>query len=161
MIRRASLIFAILLSAAACGRGGGAAGEIPRETFIAANVELRALPDTATPERRAAVLRRHGVTERQLKAWVAANAREPEVLAKAWTEIAFRLDSLGGAPPGEPKPVPTAAPLPAPPAEMIEIPSPEVRPQPPVEGLDTLRGLRPPVRPIGEPPPPRRQHRVQ
>jgi hypothetical protein len=80
---------------------------IPREKFVAANVALRSLPDSATPELRAATLRKHGVTEQQLKAWVNGHARQPQEMAKAWEEIAFKLDSVGGATPLPPAGGPT------------------------------------------------------
>jgi hypothetical protein len=75
---------------------------IPREKFVAANVALRSLPDSATPQQRAATLRKHGVTELQLKAWVKGHTNEPQEMAKAWEEIAFKLDSIGSVPPTPP-----------------------------------------------------------
>ncbi|HEX2081833.1 MAG TPA: hypothetical protein VHG08_29275 [Longimicrobium sp.] len=104
MIRRTAFISAIVLSLAACGGDDEPAGVISREKFVRANVAVRSLGDDAPAERRAEVLRRHGVTERQMKAWVRAQSRDPETLARAWEEIAFKLDSIGGLPPGGVRP---------------------------------------------------------
>jgi hypothetical protein len=117
MIRRASLVLAAVLALAACGGDEQPAGGIPREKFVAANVALRSMPDGATPAERAAVLRKHGVTERQLKAWITGNTRDPATLAKAWEEIAFKLDSGANPPVG-----PTSAPQPSPPPPGSQVP---------------------------------------
>jgi hypothetical protein len=98
LVFRALLLPLLALAAAACGGDKGPAGVIPREKFVAANVALRSLPDSATPQQRTATLRKHGVTERQLKAWVNGHTGEPQEMAKVWEEIAFKLDSIGGAP---------------------------------------------------------------
>ncbi|HEX6368964.1 MAG TPA: hypothetical protein VF006_08525 [Longimicrobium sp.] len=108
-IRRASLVLAAALSLAACGGDEQPSGVIAREKFVAANVAVRSLPDGATAAERAAVLRKHGVTDRQLKAWVNGHARNPETLAKAWEEIAFKLDSAGN-PSMPPVPRPSSTP---------------------------------------------------
>ncbi|HEX5871812.1 MAG TPA: hypothetical protein VFY65_15395 [Longimicrobium sp.] len=108
MIRRVPLVLAATFALAACGGDEQPAGVIPREKFVAANVAVRSLPDGATPEERAAVLRKHGVTDKQLRAWVTGHAGDPETLAKAWEQIAFRLDSLSNpAMPPVPQPSPT------------------------------------------------------
>jgi hypothetical protein len=146
MIRRALLVPAAALALAACGGDDAPAGQIPREKFVAANIAVRSLPDGATPEQRAAALRKHGVTEKQLKAWINAQAREPEVLAKAWEEIAFKLDSLGGAvlpTPVTPVPGGTAAPVPPP-------------PRPPLQGRPDSIRLDPSLPPPGTDPRPER-----
>jgi hypothetical protein len=101
------MLVPLLALAAACGGDKGPAGVIPREKFVAVNVALRSLPDSATPAARAATLRKHGVTEQQLKAWVNGHAREPQEMAKAWEEIAFKLDSAGTTPPMPPATGPT------------------------------------------------------
>ena len=98
LVLRALLLSLPALAAAACGGDTGPAGVIAREKFVAANVALRSLPDSATPETRVATLRKHGLTERQLKAWINGHTGEPQEMAKVWEEIAFKLDSLGGAP---------------------------------------------------------------
>jgi hypothetical protein len=145
MIRRASLVLAATLALAACGGDEQPAGVIPREKFVAVNVALRSMPDAATPAERAAVLRKHGVTERQLKAWVAGNTRNPATLAKAWEEIAFKLDSGANPPVGpasQPSPPAPGSPVPPPPGAQV----PPARPQ----GMaDSLR-----VVPTPPPPPP-------
>lgn len=117
MIRRAAFILPLVLALAACGGKEQPAGVIAREKFVAANVAVRSLPDGATKEERAAVLRKHGVTDKQLQAWVAGHARQPETLAKAWEEIAFKLDSAG--PAGI-----VASPRPSPPPPGARIPPP-------------------------------------
>jgi hypothetical protein len=113
---------------------------IPREKFVRANVAVRSLGDDAPASRRAEVLRRHGVTERQLKAWVRAQSSDPETLAKAWEEIAFKLDSVGGLAPGGVRPPGAGGPPP---------PSPGVTQLPPT--VEPARRM-----PGGPPPPVRR-----
>lgn len=97
----------LLLLTAACGGEREAEGVISREKFVAANVALRSArfphPESAvTPEDsakaradsaaiRAEVLRRQGVTPRQLRAFVAAHRSETEELAEVWDEITNRL----------------------------------------------------------------------
>lgn len=139
-IRRASLVLAATLALAACGGDDQPAGVIPREKFVAANVALRSMPDGATPAERAAVLRKHGVTERQLKAWVAGNTRDPAILAKAWEEIAFKLDSSASPPVGPTSPPPAT-------------PGAQVPPTRPPGMADSLRVVPPPPPPaaVGEP----------
>ena len=91
---------AAALALAACQREPQApTGVIPRDRFVAANVAVRSLADSATAQERRAALRKTGVTERQLRAWVNAHVRDPETLSKAWEEIAFRVDSISGARP--------------------------------------------------------------
>ena len=100
---------------------------------MAANVALRSLPDSATPELRAATLRKHGVTEQQLKAWVNGHTREPQEMAKAWEEIAFKLDSIGSAPP----PPPPGSPAPGvPPTRTKPVGRPGARVAPPPPSTD-------------------------
>lgn len=89
-----------VLALAACKREPQTpAGVISREKFIAANVAVRTLPDSAPQTRRDAALRKVRVTDKQLRAWVTVHSRDPEMLAKAWEEIAFKVDSIGGASP--------------------------------------------------------------
>lgn len=102
LVLRALWVPLLALSAAACKGDDAPAGVIPRERFVAANVALRSLADSATAETRAATLRKHGVTERQLKAWVTGHTRAPREMAKTWEEIAFKLDSIGSGPPESP-----------------------------------------------------------
>lgn len=156
MIRRAPLLLAATLVLAACGKDKEPAGVIPRDKFVAANVALRSLPDGATAAQKAAALKKHGVTERQLRAWVNGHASDPETLAEAWEQIAFRLDSLSN---------PT---VPVPPAPARPAPGTKVPPARPAEMADSVVTALPPPPPqpskIGAPPPtrPRRQRaRVQ
>lgn len=111
---------AVLALAACKAEPAQPAGVIPREKFIAANVALRSLPDSAPQARRDAALKKAGVTDKQLRAWVTVYARDPEALSKAWEEIAFKVDSIGGAQPmpmtpGSPPPPPSAMGSPLPP----------------------------------------------
>jgi hypothetical protein len=156
MIRRAPLLLAAALFLAACGKDKEPAGVIPRDKFVAANVALRSLPDGATPAQKAAALRKHGVTDRQLRAWVNGHASDPEGLAEAWEQIAVRLDSLSNptshVPPAPARPAPGSKVPPARPGKMADSVVTALPPPPP-----------PPSR-IGEPPAtrPRRQRaRVQ
>ncbi|MDQ3556851.1 MAG: hypothetical protein M3409_08750 [Gemmatimonadota bacterium] len=83
------LLLPLLVGCVACTGGGGAGGP-SHERFVEVNVELRDLPDTVsdTTAARAAVLRRHGVSEAELRAF---SGRDEEETARAWTEIAARL----------------------------------------------------------------------
>jgi hypothetical protein len=110
LIRRLLPAAAAVLLLAGCSREPEApAGVISREKFIAANVALRSLPDTAPQARRDAALKQARVTDRQLREWVIAYSRRPEEMAKAWEEIAFKTDSIGGA-----RPMPGGGPPPPP-----------------------------------------------
>lgn len=148
IIRRAAFILPLALALAACGGDAQPAGVIAREKFVAANVAVRSLPDGATKEERAAVLRKHGVTEKQLQAWVTGHARQPETLAKAWEEIAFKLDSAGpGGLVATPRPSPTSPggvvppPRPAGMADSVIIAPPP--PPPPPAAVGEERGQAP------------------
>lgn len=151
MIRPAPLMLAAALVLAACRGDEQPAGVIPQEKFIAANVAVRSLPDGATAQERAAVLRKHGVTERQLKAWVNGHARDPETLAKAWERIAFQLDSLSN-----PTPVPQSHPSTTPADTQNPHPRPgqmadsviiaRPAPPPPATAVGTPRVRQPPLR---------------
>jgi hypothetical protein len=142
MIRRAPLLLAAALLLAACGKDEEPAGVIPRDKFVAANVALRSLPDGATPEQKAAALRKHGVTDKQLKAWVNGHARDPQTVAEAWEQIAFRLDSLSN---------PTASPTPPPPGKTPGGNVPPARPAAMADSVVTALPPPPPSR-IGPPP---------
>ncbi|HEU4882162.1 MAG TPA: hypothetical protein VFT45_07955 [Longimicrobium sp.] len=156
MIRRVPLLLAATLVLTACGKEEEPAGVIPRDKFVAANVALRSLPDGATPAEKTAALRKHGVTDRQLRAWVNGHARDPQTVAEAWEQIAFRLDSLSNpathVPPAPPRPAPGSKVPPARPSAMADSVVTALPPPPPQPSK------------IGEPPPtrPRRQRaRVQ
>lgn len=123
MHRTLFVLFAALALAACTREPELPAGVISREKFVAANVAVRLVSDTAPQARRDSALRKAGVTDRQLRAWVTAHARDPEFLAKTWEEIAFKVDSMGGAqplPPGAGPPPPMAAG--GPPPRPIELP---------------------------------------
>ena len=113
------------LALAACTRTPEPpAGVISREKFVAANVAVRLLPDTVPQAARDAALKKTGVSDRQLRAWVTAYSRQPETLAKTWEEIAFKVDSISGGrplPPGAGPVPPMAAGGPPP----IELPMPD------------------------------------
>jgi hypothetical protein len=121
---RTLLVTLAALSLAACTQEPEPpAGVIPREKFVAANVALRLLPDSAQQAARDAALKKAGVTDRQLRAWVTAYSRQPETLADTWEQIAFKVDSVSGAPPMPPGgPTPPMAGAHPPP---IELPMPE------------------------------------
>ena len=88
----AAALLAVTL--AACGGEDARAGLISRQRFIDANIALRVIPDTAAKadSLRAAVLKKHKVTEKDLTAFLAQAQRDPEELAKVWTEIAEAVD---------------------------------------------------------------------
>jgi hypothetical protein len=123
--RTLPVLFAALSLAACTQKPETPTGVISREKFVAANVAVRLLPDTAQQAARDAALKKAGVSDRQLRAWVTAYSRQPETLAKTWEEIAFKVDSIGGGRPlpsgGGPTP-PMAAGGPPPP---IELPMPD------------------------------------
>ncbi|HEU0013493.1 MAG TPA: hypothetical protein VFQ45_07400 [Longimicrobium sp.] len=93
-LRRPLLALLAAAALSACGRADAAAGAIPRDRFVAANVALRLVPDTVpnADSLRAAALRKHRVTAKELRAFVTAH--EAEYLAEAWKAIAERVDSL-------------------------------------------------------------------
>jgi hypothetical protein len=144
---RTLAILLAVLSAAACSPGPQPpAGVISREKFVAANVAVRLIPDSLPQAARDTALKKTGVSDRQLRAWVTAYSREPETLAKTWEEIAFKVDSVGGArplPPGGGPTPPMAAGGPPPP---IELPDSLV-----LRRDDSLRYRRRPPPPIHRP----------
>ncbi|HEX8395289.1 MAG TPA: hypothetical protein VF665_23270 [Longimicrobium sp.] len=103
MISRTSYVLLLALMLAACGGGGERKGVVPRDRFVAANVALRMLPATATEAERKAVLKKFGVTDRQMLAWVDAHRNDPGALAEAWEQVAKRVDSLSALRPAPPK----------------------------------------------------------
>ncbi|HEX8430960.1 MAG TPA: hypothetical protein VF625_06710 [Longimicrobium sp.] len=68
---------------------------ISREKFIRANVELRIVADSSVSvdSARARALRKERVTPNELRAWLAANQNDPEILAETWEEIAKRAQA--------------------------------------------------------------------
>lgn len=130
---RAALALSFLL--AACGGDQGGAEVMDRDRFVAANIAVRTLPADATDADRAAALKKHRVSEKDLKAWVIANVRDPETLSLAWEEIAQKVDSITYQRPAPPPDGATGAPTP--PREL----PPEVRAR-----RDSLARLAPGVR---------------
>lgn len=94
MIRQIGGAALLALVLAGCG-GRDAAAAIPRERFVAANVALRTVPDTVgnAAALRQEALKKHRVTEKELKGFVAAHGRDPEFMAGVWRDIAQRVDS--------------------------------------------------------------------
>jgi hypothetical protein len=86
-VRRTLLLALCILSAASACKPGRST--LSREQFVRANVALRAVVDSGPrgDSLRAAALRRAGVTSAQLRAYVQANARNTDQLAKAWEAI--------------------------------------------------------------------------
>lgn len=129
----------LLGSVAACS-GDSRPDTLPRERFVAANVALRAIPDTAVgaDSLRAAALKKAGVTAPQLRAWVRSHREETELVADVWREIADSLqkrDSVvlaraAAAAPEPPLDAPVVPP-PDPPGGMIDGDPLEGPPPPP------------------------------
>ncbi len=88
-------VLALALALAGCGGEREAAAAIPRARFVAANVALRSIPDSAADAAalREAALKKHRVNEKQLKDFVDAHNRDPEYIAGVWREIAQKVDS--------------------------------------------------------------------
>jgi len=177
-------LFAIALAAAAAGCGPKqASGAIARDRFVRANVDLRAVADTVAgaDSLRKAALRKHRVTEAQLRHFVDIHARAPEYLSSVWREVSDSLQRRfersfpsvqervrqagGGTIPGvEPGGIPGVEPNPIPPGvakpPVIErgihrAPPPPNQPPPPTtEPPRPMVREAPPVRrpPVGLPP---------
>lgn len=142
--RTPPLVLAAFLAAAACTPEPEVpAGVISRDKFVAANVAVRSLPDTVSQARREAELRKVGVTDRQLRAWVTVYSRQPETLSKAWEDIAYKVDSIGGA-----RPVPDGGAQPVPPGEPVPPPAVVGSPPPPRPGFRTRVPGERPDRPV-------------
>ncbi|HKP74784.1 MAG TPA: hypothetical protein VJT67_04540 [Longimicrobiaceae bacterium] len=88
-----ALLAAALVAAASGCRPKQAAGAIPRDRFVQANVDMRAVPDTVAgaDSLRKAALRKHHVTEADLRRFVDAHARNPEYLSGVWREVSDSL----------------------------------------------------------------------
>jgi len=155
---RSSLLTLAALAAAAGCRQPEASGAIPRQRFVLANVEVRSLPDTVAQgdSVRRAVLRKHRVTEADLRRFVDVHARTPEYMADVWREIADSVQKRwertfptgrGGPPPG--------AGIPG--QEPVATMPPVTIPGGPPPGTPTVvRGgeVRKPPPPPDQPPPP-------
>jgi hypothetical protein len=141
----------LALSLAACGGDEKPTGVMAREKFVAANVAVRTLPTNATNADRAAALKKQRVTEKQMKAWVNAHARDAETLSVTWEEIAKKVDSLTTQRPGLPPDSAGAGPPPSlggPPTIPPQSVPPGVRPR-----KDSLANLAPGARRPGFPRP--------
>jgi len=90
LLRYACPLALCLLTAAGCGRGNRRGAAIDREKFIAANVAMRSVSDTAAKGDglRRAALRRTGVTEKDLRQFVQVNGQRPRYMADIWAAIA-------------------------------------------------------------------------
>lgn len=141
----------LLLVSTACSPGGSAE-IVPRDRFVAANLALRAIPDTAhgADSLRAAALKKTGVTPPQLRAWVRGHRRDTGLLAEVWREIADSLQkrdsvALARAAPAVPAPTDTTV---VPPAGPLNRPTDGVTPYALPE-----RDLAPPPAPVHTEPP--------
>lgn len=94
------LLAALALPAALGGCRDEYAGTLSRERFVAVNVALRRLDAAGgdslrtaadSARARAAVLKKQGVTEKELRAFVDARRDDTEELSETWREIANRL----------------------------------------------------------------------
>ena len=88
---RATLLSLAVLAAVLGGcRQNQASGAIPRQRFVLANAELRSIPDTApkADSLRKAVLKKHHVSEADLRRFVEVHDRDLEYLATVWREVA-------------------------------------------------------------------------
>ena len=85
------LAVALAVGGMAACKGNTAQGAIPRDRFVKANVALRSVDDTAAKgdSLRAAALRQHRVTDRDLQRFVRVHANDPEFLATVWREVAW------------------------------------------------------------------------
>jgi septal ring factor EnvC (AmiA/AmiB activator) len=99
-LKHAFLLLAFALPAALGGCREEYPGTLSRERFVAVNVALRRLDAAGrAPLRtaadsgraRAAVLKKEGVTEKELQAFVDARRNDTEELSEAWREVAVRL----------------------------------------------------------------------
>jgi hypothetical protein len=151
-----------------------AAGAIPRRTFVRANVDLRSVPDTATKgdSLRRAALRKHRVTEADLRAFLTVHGRDTEYLASVWREVADSVQrrweasfpsmaERHGVTPDAPGTVPgadpaaTASPPGAIPGLEADVPGAAATPgAPPRAIVRPPNERKPPPPPVNEPPPP-------
>src|SRR5690349_2826873 len=87
---RATLLTLAALAAAAGGcRQKEASGAIGRQRFVLANADVRSIPDTVpnADSLRKAALKKHRVTEADLRRFVDVHARSPEYLSTVWREV--------------------------------------------------------------------------
>ena len=117
----------LALLVAACRQGQ--AGEAPdaviaRDRFVAANVAVRSVPDTAAKadSLRAAALKKHRVTEAQLRGFVAAHGRDVAFMAEVWKEVAEKVEKEYDRQYAEAHPEAAPGAEPPPPPDMGEMP---------------------------------------
>ena len=94
----AILPVAVLLSAGACGGGGGSGDVIDRETFVSTYVDLRlaALRDAdleVTDEQRSEILGSHGVDEESLIRFADAHGDDIDFMSDVWTDVDQRIQA--------------------------------------------------------------------
>lgn len=78
--------------------------------LVVARIQL--LPDTASYSRRAdQILREHGVTEEEMRAFVEARGQDDDLMTRAYGRVSARLDTLFPiVPPGATEAAPTNSP---------------------------------------------------
>jgi len=166
-----------LLAAAAVALSAGcgpkqASGAISRDRFVQANVDLRSVPDTVArgDSLRRVALRKHRVTEADLRRFLEVHGRDPEYLASVWREVSDSLQrrfertfpsvqertrQVSGAtptPPGaEPSGIPVVTVPPAVARGVGRPPPPPNQPPPPV--TEAPRDMARPGPPVRRPPP--------
>lgn len=109
------LLLAGLVVVPACEDGGAEPRDqgIEREVFVATYVDLRRAalrngPEPITPEARARVLERHGVTSEELLEFVEIHGRDLEYMEAVWDTVEA---ILGQQPPEDSLPEPEDLPL--------------------------------------------------
>ena len=130
-----------------CDRRGAQTRDIiSQEKFVAANVALRT-GDTAH-DARVEALKQHGVTEDQLRAFVAAHAGDT-LLAAVWEEIAKGVEAKRPEADTSTSVAPVQVAAPAPPVVPRKLPrvmQPRTRVRAPVEARDSAASPAAPAR---------------
>ncbi|HEX8904560.1 MAG TPA: hypothetical protein VF771_06945 [Longimicrobiaceae bacterium] len=93
MRRMIAVAATCVLAPAACTGKKSGPSAISRERFVQANVDMRAVPDTAANASalRAAALKKYRVTEPDLRRFVAVHGRNAEYMSTVWREISDSL----------------------------------------------------------------------
>jgi len=89
---------ALLLVIAACARDAATPSDgISRNTFVAVYVDLSRAQARSTPEQfqelRHEILRRHGVTEADLKAFIHSHGHRLDYMSEIWDSVRQQLAS--------------------------------------------------------------------
>jgi hypothetical protein len=123
---------------------------ISRTRFVQANADLRSVPDTAAngDSLREAALKKHRVSEAELRRFVVAHQRDAEYMATVWREIA---DSVQ-------KRYDRSFPLSHPTTEHPMVPNQPPGGQPPAVNTPAGQPRPPVVKAPGEPRQPQRPH---